>query len=381
MAQKLRILQIANVRWYNACAYYAVTLSSGLQKRGHQVIFLGDPQSPPVKKARKFGLRTIDGFFLSTTNPVQMIYAIKKIAEIVEQEKIDVINVHRGEGHFLSAVAKRMAKKKFLLIRTRGDVRVPQPHILNKILYNRWTDGVIATCEVIKSSYRKNLNLNKTMFSSILTGIDEKYFSTDFSNKSSRESYGIQNNELVVGMVGRLSPIKGHRYYIQAADFVLKKIPQVKFVIAGEDAQIQMTELERMTQELKIKESFIFLGKVKDIREVISLFDIGVVASIGSETICRVALEYMALAKPVVGTDINAIPEVVRDKFNGIIVPAKDSKKMGEAILELLQDRAAREKMGKTGRVLSETEFSLDSFAQKTEEVYFQLLEKCNYKN
>ncbi|MFH0931018.1 MAG: glycosyltransferase family 4 protein, partial [Candidatus Zixiibacteriota bacterium] len=123
-----------------------------------------------------------------------------------------------------------------------------------------------------------------------------------------------------------------------------------------------------------ISDKFIFTGRVEDPRKIISLMDIGVVASIGSETVCRVALEYMALGKPVVATDINGIPEVVKDGINGLIVKPKNSTSMADAILELLKDKTKRESYGKAGRVLTENEFSLNNFARKTEEFYYSFL-------
>ena len=180
-------------------------------------------------------------------------------------------------------------------------------------------------------------------------------------------------------MVGRLSPVKGHRYFIKAADFVLRNFTgNVKFIIAGEDAQIKSYQLKQMTEQLKIRDKFSFTGKVDDIRKIVSLFDIGIVASTGSETICRVALEYMAMGKPVVGTNINAVPEVVKHKVNGLIVPSGDSKNLGEAILLLLRDEQLRKVFGKTSRKIVEDEFSLHRLGALTEEVYYQLMEKTN---
>jgi glycosyltransferase involved in cell wall biosynthesis len=175
-------------------------------------------------------------------------------------------------------------------------------------------------------------------------------------------------------MVGRLSPVKGHKYFIQAAEFVVKKTPRAKFIIAGEDAQIKASELKEMVKRLNIENNFRFVGKVLDIREIISLFDVGVVASVGSETICRVLLEYMAMGKPVVGTSVNAIPEVIQHKVNGFVVPPGDGEALGEALIQLLEDKEKRISFGKAGRFSVEKNFSLEQFAKKTEEVYFELL-------
>jgi len=129
-----------------------------------------------------------------------------------------------------------------------------------------------------------------------------------------------------------------------------------------------------MVKKTGTEDNFRFVGKVKDVREIISLFDVGVISSVGSETICRVALEYMSMGKPVVGTRINAVPEVVEDSANGLLVEPRNPQKLAEALIELLQDEHKRKRFGEKSRSIVLDKFTLDIFAQKTEEVYLSLL-------
>ena len=155
----------------------------------------------------------------------------------------------------------------------------------------------------------------------------------------------------------------------------MKKLPRTIFLICGTDAQISLRDLKMMVSRMDREESFRFWGKVKDVREIISLLDVGVVASIGSETICRVPLEYMAMGKPVVGTKVNAIPEVIEDEVNGLLVEPNDAPQMAEAMMRLLENERLRQCFGEMGRQKVVEKFTLDSFARRTEEVYFSLLD------
>jgi glycosyltransferase involved in cell wall biosynthesis len=368
LPKKLNILQLINVRWYNACAYYAVTLSLALQKRGHQVIVAGDPNSPPLLKAGEIGLSTYGDLYLSYTSPWMMAYNVKRLVDLVEKEKIDVINAHRGEGHI------KFMQRKVGLVRTRGDARTPKPTFFNSWLTNRWTDKIITTCQIIKKSYIENLRVPEDRVINIPVGIDHQFFYPPVENSFWKARLSIPNGSLVIGIVGRLSPVKGHMDFIRAADYVLKRIPHVIFIICGEDAQISSAELKETVNRMGIEQNFRFLGKVNDVREIISFFDIGVVSSTGSETICRVPLEYMSMGKPVVGTKVNAIPEVIESGVNGLLVDPGDFQGMADAITELLENDQKRIGFAKASRRIVTEKFTLDSFAQRTEEVYLSLL-------
>ena len=365
-----------NVRWYNACAYYAVTLSDALKRRGHRVIVAGDPKSPPLLEAKNLGLEVYDDLRLSYTSPWMIVYNTKRIADLVKRENIHIINAHRGEAHLVAALYKYVSKRDIPVVRTRGDVRPPSSNLFNRYLNNKLTDQIIVTAETLKGSYLQNLKIRKDKLSKISGGIGENYFCPRPPDQKWKNRLGINEDDLVVGMVGRLSPVKGHRYFIQAAEIVARKTQKVKFIIAGEDAQIKASELEGMVKKSNLEKNFGFVGKIGDVREIVSIFDVGVVASVGSETICRVALEYMAMGKPVVGTSVNAIPEVIGNGVNGLVVPPGDPEALGEAILRLLQNKEERMKFGISARASVEKEFSLAQFAKKTEDVYFDLLER-----
>jgi len=372
--RKLNILQLINVRWYNACAYYAVSLSYALHKRGHKVIVAGDPHSPPILKAKELGLLVYEDLYLSYIIPWRIIYNVKRMVDLVEAERIDIINAHRGEGHLIAALSKRFFKRQVPIVRTRGDVRPPRLNLFNHYLNDKLTDKIITTCQVLKESYINVLKMSQDKVINIPVGIDHEIFSPKESNRISEDRLNIPEGNLVVGILGRLSPVKGHRYFVQAAEYVLKQIPHTIFIICGHDAQISVEDLKDMVEKMGMKDNFRFVGKVENPREIISLFDVGVVSSVGSETICRVALEYMSMGKPVVGTKVNAIPEVVEHEVNGLLVEPGNAQELAGALIELLQDEQKRKNYGEASRQMVLEKFTLDVFAQKTEEVYFSVL-------
>ena len=371
--KKLNILQLINVRWYNASAYYAIAVSQALSNRGHKVIVAGDYPSPPLEKAQQLKLKIHPGLNLSRLDHTSILQNLKRLSDIVKKEQIEVINAHRGEGHFYASLLKKISSPKLAIIRTRGDIRPPKANFFNHYLNHKLTDGVITSCKILEESYKKNLNFDSYNLRNIPVGIDTDYFTPDYKS-SLRQELNLDEKSPIIGIVGRLSPVKGHFYFIEAAKYVHEKFPQAIFLIAGEDAQISKKDLKEKVKNLGIQRNFIFFGKVADVREVIGVLDIGVVASIGSESVCRVALEYMAMGKPVIGTNINAIPEVVHDKVNGLVVPAQDPGCLALAIIKLLEDGSLRKRFGQMSRKLAQEKFSLEKLALATEEVYYQHL-------
>ncbi|HQU71484.1 MAG TPA: glycosyltransferase family 4 protein, partial [Calditrichia bacterium] len=111
-------------------------------------------------------------------------------------------------------------------------------------------------------------------------------------------------------------------------------------------------------------------------KEVIAALDIGVVTSRGSEVICRVAAEYMAMGKPVVVTDVNVLPEMVDDGINGFVVGNSDHQTLARRLELLCFNPEVRLHMGREARRYAEERFSYSTLVEKTLEVYAMLLRR-----
>jgi glycosyltransferase involved in cell wall biosynthesis len=116
------------------------------------------------------------------------------------------------------------------------------------------------------------------------------------------------------------------------------------------------------------------LGGVEDLPRLMREFTLGLVSSIGSEANCRVGLEMMACGIPVVATRIGVIPEVVRDRKDGLIVPPNDPGAMAEAVTRLLKDGGLRNRMARSASERAAGMFSLDGMVERTEEWYRELI-------
>jgi glycosyltransferase involved in cell wall biosynthesis len=372
--QKLRILELVNVRWWNACAEYGINLAKGLHQRGHRVIVMGREGSPPLERAQQAGI-PVQATQMESHRPGQMLGSLRSLIELIRRENIQVINAHRAEGHLFAALASSLLVRRPVVIRTRGDVRPPKTHLLNRYLHRRLTDGLILAAEVLREPVLKSLGRPPRALMVIPPGINLEPLAPGESPEQNRRELGLPEGNGVVGMVGRLSPVKGHGFFLEAARIVLRERPGTTFVVVGHEAQIKMAQLQEQADRLGLADRLYLAGYVPEVSRWMEALDIAVVASIGSEVICRVALEHMAMAKPVVGTRVNAIPEVVEHGSTGLLVPPGDPQAMAQAILALLRDPQKARAFGLAGRKRVEQQFTLDHLAGRTERLYRDLLE------
>lgn len=340
----MKIIQIIDVRWYNACAHFALQQTSALDQLGHETLLMANPGSPPALMAKKWGLNLSEDMDFSTVN---LFKAVSRLKNIIKTFRPDVILAHRGESHLISAFAARGTSLP--VARFRGDVRPPKSGIFSRILNEKMTKGIAVSTKRLKRIYEEKYNLNGIPVSVIYPAVSSNRFPQNNNKEKLKQKFGFSSSEIVVGIVGRLSPVKGHKYFLDAAAIVAKDKPNIKFVIAGGDAQLNRDDITKLAYERGLK-NLTVLGHINEIEELMLSFDMGVVASIGSEMICRVLLEYYAAGLPVVGTKINQIEEIIIQSGAGILVPPKDPLAMAESIIKLSEDDMLRNSLCKKAK-------------------------------
>jgi glycosyltransferase involved in cell wall biosynthesis len=182
-----------------------------------------------------------------------------------------------------------------------------------------------------------------------------------------RAELGLDVVRPVVAAVGRLSPEKGHSYFIEAMAEVAKAIPEVRGLIVGDGQEEQ--PLRSRAQALGLGETIRFAGYRRDMNRIYPAVDLVVLPSL-SEGLPMVALEGMAHGLPVVGTRVGGIPEVLDDGVSGLLVPPADAGALAQAIVMLLRNPALRLTMGRAGRERVEFQFSLRTRAERMLSVY-----------
>ena len=172
--------------------------------------------------------------------------------------------------------------------------------------------------------------------------------------------------------MGRLVPVKGHKYFIKAVTEVKKNNDGREFWIIGDG--FLREKLQKFVIAKKMEQDVKFTGFRRNLVELYSSIDILVNTSL-YESFGNTCLEAMAFGKPVVASDAGGIPEVVQDGVTGILVTPKDYKKIAEAIIYLLNNPYIATKMGEAGRKSVKEYFTMDRVGNELEEVYQYVME------
>lgn len=375
--EQISSLQLISVRWWNATAYYAVTLAKALQHAGYPVFIGGSAGSPPIIEAEKYQLPVMNTIRLESKSPAEWLRSYQNLKKFISQNSISIMNVHRPEDHLIGALLRRKFPE-IPLIRTIGDVRPPKQNPVNRWLHLKATDFFIFSSRANKVRYQRALPIPESRCAVIYAGVDTETFAPTAGKSGLRKQLNIPENVIVFGLVGRFSPVKDHLTFLRAAALLLKESANCRFIISGQEEEISASELREICSKFGIADYVKIIGKQNDVAQVIAALDVGVVTSRGSEAICRIATEYLAMGRPVIVSDVNVLPEMISDGENGFIFPAGSPEQLAGKMKIFLQETDLLRTMGEKARLAAVDRFSLKVFLEKTLGAYLNF--KSNIK-
>lgn len=376
----MRILITSNVRWWNAEAAYAATLARELLNAGHKVWVLTLPNSLNETKLRSWNLPIITDIPLSSSNPWQLWQAHRRLQSLIEEQQIQVVNAHRSEG-FPLLVLLRQRLKSFALIRTRGTTRPLRDHWLNRKLHEDWIESVIVPAQVIASQLRQVLNLPSERLQVIYYPVNPSSIDSQGESEAQQsrleclDRLGIPRHCRVIGIVGRIRPVKGQRILLKSFATLRKRFPDTVLLMLYRDTNETEAEWQGLLQDLvesNLQQSVYLYGYREDVLEIMRHTDIGVVSSVDSEVICRVAVEFFSVGTPVVAFPTGALPEIIQDGVTGRIAKDKSAEALAEILEWMLESPERISEFGKNARQQSLERFDPNKLLEQTLSVYEQ---------
>ncbi len=371
MNEPLRILHLALIRFWSAIAWHTVTLAGALRDRGHEVGVVGAAGSPLLGRAVEAGLTLPGAEPFPYVRPWNWAGTVGQVRRLLRTQRCDVVFVHTGSGHFEAHLAR--TRFPTAIVRIRADARRPRGHPGNKWLHRSGAERVAVSGAYMQEDHLGGWDLPPGQVIHLPPGIDVDHIAGHpghdraAARRELGERYRLPAGEPWIGIIGRLSPVKGHEVLLEAMTLVRRKREQFRLFVVGGEAEVSTDSLRQLARYLGIEQRVVFTGLVDDPLKHAAALDVGVVSSLGSEAVSRSALEFMAVGVPVVATRVGILPEVVDDEAH-LVVPG-DPGALARSIAGLLADPERATRLGLAGQQRARKRYNLGPLAERAEQV------------
>jgi len=238
--------------------------------------------------------------------------------------------------------------------------------------YYRRADAIVVNSDAVMRAVREQGGAGSLPLVKIYNGFDPRRFE-DLAGRPGDRPEGLPPGAPLVGAVGRLHPIKGHRYLVQAWPAVLSRFPDARLLLVGPSSEEQRSVIERAARDAGCRESIHLLGLREDVPQLLSAMDVVALPSL-AEGFSNVVLEAGAAGRAVVATDVGGNGEAIVPGETGLIVPPADPESMARAIVELLENPDRRRAMGEAARKRVNSLFTVDRMIEGYDNLYRSLL-------
>jgi glycosyltransferase involved in cell wall biosynthesis len=377
----LSLIHIVNVDGLGGTGATAFRLARLLAERGHRVLFCVRPGSVWIDLAARTGLEISTELGLEAGfRPAGFLRDLRTLRRMVRERGAQIVHVHRSAEYWRAALVLGSRRDgspgRPRLVRSRGVVTPIAPHAVNRWLHNSRTDMVVCTASAIRDMYRTLPGFDISKVELLLDGVDIQAFRPGLDGSAMRRALGIGPDAPVVGVVARLDAVKGHTHLIAAAPGIVKRFPDVRFILTGRLVREKLAqELRAQAQSRGVAEHFIFAGSLPYVPAVLAASDLFALSSVGSEGSSRGTLEAMACGLPVVASNLGCLPDIVLDGETGFLVPHSTPDAIVDRICRLLADRELRGRMGRAGRRRVEAQFNEQDVVSRLEHIYSRLVE------
>jgi len=247
-------------------------------------------------------------------------------------------------------------------------------HRIALSLIDYLSDRIIA----ISSAVGHSLSHTNRLFRSIVVynAVEVSVADTSGARERIRKLLSIPTGVYLVGEVARLAPIKGYDDYVRAAAQVHQAMPNTRFVAVGDAlSEAYQQSISELIARLGMERDISLLGFRHDVADIMGALDLLVLPS-HYEPFGRVLVEAMAAGKPVIGTNVGGIPEIIENGTNGLLVAPGSPDALAGAIIKILQNPDMARRMGAAGRELAKARFGPERYVAQIQGVYEGLIEK-----
>ncbi len=295
------------------------------------------------------GLKT---FALDCTKRAQYLLAAVRLAALLRQERIDIIQTHLFDACLVGLAAARLAGTPLAIFTGHHSHEIPMHRSLAlkwvDTLASRWLSHfVIAHSTQMKEIFIHDEGVPAEKIALIPLGFDfARLKASTGTRERVRNELGLKG-KIVFATIGRLYWVKDYPSLFKAFAFIAARAPDVMLLVIGGGPDRE--QLRQLAKELSMEDRIIFAGHRHDIVDVLAAIDVLVHSSL-MESFGQVIVEAFALGKPVISTDVGISREIIENGVNGLLVPTGDTQALQEALGKIMQCQDRWAEMGRDGQ-------------------------------
>ena len=379
----VRVLHIHTLPVISGSGINTFLTMRGMKGNGYESILACAPGGALISLVQRHGMevKTFPSL-VQPLHPLKDILAILDLTRHLIKKRYHVVHTHNSKAGFIGRLSAKLARVPVIVHTVHGFAFHRQEPPWRQLLFrnlerlaSHWCDKMIFISQPLVDWALKEKISSPGKMMRIYSGIELDRFQpvSDQEKKRLREKWGLSEHDTVIGIVSKLWDGKGHALLVQAFKEIIKQRPEARLVIVGEGYLVE--SLRTLASRLEVKDAVVFTGFLEDVPQIIATFDVAVLPSY-FEGMGRVLLEAMAMEKPVVGTAVGGIPDLIEQGVNGYLVSPGNERELASALLKILNEKGLAVKMGLAGRKKMTARFSADTMVRSIEKVYGELLER-----
>lgn len=362
----MNILYLTNHLNIGGISSYVLSLARGMKERGHGVYIA----SSSGELAERFNAEGLPVLHIpintkSEANLPKILSSLFGSLRYIKEKDIDIVHSNTRVTSVLGSLLENFSHT--LHISTCHGFFKKR---LSRRIFPCWGRKVIAISGQVRGHLVDDLGVRPQDIRVIPNGIELSRFrvyAPEFKEEA-KKNLGLGPGP-VVGIVARLSDVKGHVYLIEAMKSVLEKAGDAQLLIVGNGNMKK--ELVSLTRRLGIEKSVFFMPAVWDTAKILPIMDLFVLPSL-KEGLGLSLMEAMASGLAVVGSDVGGIKSLIQHGQNGLLVQPADSLSLASLISGLLKDKVKAQSLGDNARSFINKSFSQEVMVLETERVYLE---------
>ena len=299
-------------------------------------------------------------------------FSTLKVVSIIRRGNYDIIHTQASKDLWLLVPALKLIKSNIPLILTKQ----VGSFVVKKDKLHRWIYGRVNYALAISRMIAKNLNdttpLHPNQILLLHNGIDTAKYDPDKANGNIiRKEFEVKDSELLIGMLARFSPGKGHEEFLYAAKVLSEKHNNLKFMVVGEASRGENEyeeTIKKLAKDYQL-ENIIFTGFRSDTVNVLAAMDMFIFPS-HSEAFGIALAEAMSMGKPTVCSNADGVLDIAVDKETSFLFENKSGKDLAEKIEKLINDKDTIEKFSSAARKRAIENFDIEILTDKVIGIY-----------